>query len=259
MSVMVENLTAAYRPGRPVLREVGLQVDTGEWLGLLGPNGAGKSTLLKAIAGLVSHNGAVAFDGVDSASLPARVRARMVAFVPQEPTMPPGMTVTEYVLLGRTPHLSYLGSETPRDLAAARSALELLDLRGLAGRDVAGLSGGERRRTALARGLAQEAGILLLDEPTGALDIGQGQNALEMIGSVRRERPVTMITAMHDLALAGQFPDRLLLLADGRTVAEGPASAVLTVDYIRDFYQAAVEIVEVNGGVAVVPLRQGTR
>lgn len=256
MSVAVENLSAAYRPGHPVLREVDLRADAGEWLGLLGPNGAGKSTLLKAIAGLAAYRGRIAFDGTDAASLTRRNRARMVAFVPQEPNLPPGLTVAEYVLLGRTPYLSYLGTETARDRAAARTALDLLDLGGLADRDIAALSGGERRRTVLARALAQEAGILLLDEPTGALDIGQGQNALETISAVREERPVTVITAMHDLALAGQFPDRLVLLAEGRIAAEGPPAAVLTADCIRSFYRAAVEVVEVNGGVAVVPLRQ---
>lgn len=256
MSVAVENLSAAYRPGHPVLREVDLRAEDGEWLGLLGPNGAGKSTLLKAIAGLASYRGRIAFDGTDAASLTRRTRARMAAFVPQEPNLPPGLTVAEYVLLGRTPHLSYLGMEAARDRAAARTALDLLDLGGLADRDIAALSGGERRRTVLARALAQEAGILLLDEPTGALDIGQGQNALETISAVREERPVTVITAMHDLALAGQFPDRLVLLSEGRIAAEGPPAAVLTADRIRSFYRAAVEVVEVNGGVAVVPLRQ---
>ena len=258
MSITIEDLSVAYRPGVPVIREVSMQVDTREWLGLLGPNGAGKSTLLKAIAGLVAHRGTIRLDGVDSASLAHRDRARSVAFVAQEPAMPPGMTVTEYVLLGRTPHLPYLGSEGIHDLAVARSALELLDLRLLADRNLSDLSGGERRRVALARAIAQEADILLLDEPTGALDIGQGQNALELIGYLRSERPMTIITAMHDLTLAGQFPDRLLLLAGGRIVANGPADKVLTTDYIRDFYQATVEVVRVNGGVAVVPVRAGT-
>ena len=257
MSITVTDLSVAYRPGQPVLREVNMQVDTCEWLGLLGPNGAGKSTLLKAIAGLVDYRGTVILGGIDSASLRHRARARSVAFVPQEPVMPPGMTVAEYVLLGRTPHLSYLGSEGVHDMEAGRSALELLDLRVLALRNLSDLSGGERRRAALARAIAQEADILLLDEPTGSLDIGRGQNALELIGCLRSERPMTIITAMHDLTLAGQFPDRLLLLAGGRIVANGPAAEVLTADCIRDFYRATVEVVRVNGGVAVVPVRAG--
>lgn len=259
MSVTIDRLSVSYRPGTPVLRELSLDVPAGQWLGLLGPNGAGKSTLLKAIAGLVGHSGSIRLRGVDAASLRHRDRARCVAFVPQEPVMPPGMTVTEYVLLGRTPHVPYLGAEGRHDLAAASSALALLDLGQFANRSMAALSGGERRRVVLARAIAQHADILLLDEPTGALDIGQGQIALELIGHLRNERPMTIITAMHDLTLAGQFADRLLLMAGGRVVADGPAAQVLTAEYIREFYQANVEVVSVNSGVAVLPVRNGAR
>ena len=259
MSVTIDRLSVSYRPGTPVLRELSLAVAAGEWLGLLGPNGAGKSTLLKAIAGLVGHRGSIRIQGIDTASLRHRDRARRVAFVPQEPVIPPGMTVAEYVLLGRTPHLPYLGTEGRRDLSVASSALSLLDLEQFANRSMAALSGGERRRVVLARAIAQQADILLLDEPTGALDIGQGQNALELIGYLREERPMTIITAMHDLTLAGQFADRLLLMAGGRIVAEGPAQQVLTAEYIREFYQANVEVVSVNSGVAVLPIRNGAR
>ncbi|MDE0167927.1 MAG: ABC transporter ATP-binding protein [bacterium] len=259
MSVAVDRLSVSYHPGNPVLRELSLTVAAGEWLGLLGPNGAGKSTLLKAIAGLVSHEGSIRLHGVDAAGLRHRDRARRVAFVPQEPVIPPGMTVAEYVLLGRTPHLPYLGTEGRRDLTVASSALALLDLEPFANRNMAALSGGERRRVVLARAIAQQADILLLDEPTGALDIGQGQNALELIGYLRMERPMTIITAMHDLTLAGQFADRLLLMAGGRIVADGPARRVLTAEYIREFYQANVEVVSVSSGVAVLPIRNGAR
>lgn len=257
MSLAVEGLSVAYRPGRPVLREVSFCVAPHEWLGLLGPNGAGKSTLLKAITGLVEHRGTVRLGGVDAASMRHRERARVVAFVAQEPAMPPGMSVVEYVLLGRTPHLPYLGSEGPQDVRVACSALDLLNLGCFSGRPLTDLSGGERRRVALARAIAQEADILLLDEPTGALDIGQGQKALELIGRLRRRRPMTIITAMHDLNLAGQFPDRLLLLDGGRIVAEGPAEQVLTEDRIKSFYRANVEVIRLNGTVAVVPVRAG--
>ncbi len=259
MSVVIDRLSVTYSPGAPVLRELSLSVTAGEWLGLLGPNGAGKSTLLKAIAGLVDHTGSIRLRGVDTASIRHRDRARCVAFVPQEPVIPPGMTVAEYVLLGRTPHLPYLGTEGRHDLSVASSALSLLDLEQFANRSMAALSGGERRRVVLARAIAQQADILLLDEPTGALDIGQGQNALELIGYLRAERPMTIITAMHDLTLAGQFADRLLLMAGGRIVAEGPAQQVLTAEYIREFYQANVEVVSVNSGVAVLPIRNGAR
>ena len=259
MSIVIRSLSVSYQAGVPVLGDLNLEVATGEWLGLLGPNGAGKSTLLKAIAGLVRYSGTIELLGIDSTSIRRRDRARTVAFVPQEPMIPLAMTVTEYVLLGRTPHLPYLGTEGRCDLEAASSALDLLDLDPLAGRHMSELSGGERRRVVLARAIAQEADVLLLDEPTGALDIGQGQNALELIGHLRSERPMTIITAMHDLTLAGQFADRLLMMAGGRTVAAGPAVHVLTAEYIRDFYQAHVEVVRVDGGLAIVPVRNGSR
>jgi len=135
----------------------------------------------------------------------------------------------------------------------------MLDLERLASRMLSELSGGERRRVALARAICQQADILLLDEPTGALDIGQGQKALELIAHLRSRRPMTIITAMHDLTLAGQFPDRLILLAGGRVVADGPPAQVLTPEHIRAIYRASVEVVNVNGGLAVVPMRTGTR
>ncbi len=257
--ISVDALTIAYQAGQPVLRDVGFAVEEGEWLGLLGPNGAGKSTLLRAIAGLLPHQGSIRLGSADSGSLRRRDRARSVALVPQEPVMPGGMTVIEYVLLGRTPHLHYLGSEGAADLAQAQLAMEMLDLKRLADRMLSQLSGGERRRVALARAICQQAEVLLLDEPTGALDIGQGQKALELIAHLRSLRPMTIITAMHDLTLAGQFPDRLILLADGRVVADGPPARVLTPEHIRAIYRASVEVVNVNGGLAVVPMRTGTR
>lgn len=259
MSISIRDLSISYQPGTSVVQELNLEVPTGEWLGLLGPNGAGKSTLLKAIAGLVKHTGSIKLEGVDSTSIRKRDRARTVAFVPQEPVIPLAMSVAEYVLLGRTPHLPYLGTEGRRDLEAASSALDLLDVRQFASRNMSELSGGERRRVVLARAIAQETDILLLDEPTGALDIGQGQNALELIGYLRSRRPITIITAMHDLTLAGQFADRLLMMAAGRIVASGPAVHVLTADYIRDFYHATVEVVRVGDGMAIVPVRNGSR
>ena len=257
MSLSATMISVTYGGDTRVLDEVSVRVDTNEWLGLLGPNGAGKSSLLKAIAGLVPATGSVLLDGKDPAELGRKAVAQRVAYVPQEPLMPPGMTVTEYILLGRTPHLPYLGSEGREDLLAAYAALELLDLIGFAGRALDDLSGGERQRVVLARALAQEPSILLLDEPTSALDIGHRQQALELIGAIRHDRPMTIITAMHDLTLAGQFADRLVLLFEGRIVADGNARDVLTAENVRSFYGATVHIIPIaGGGVAVVPVRR---
>ncbi|MGH3978129.1 MAG: ABC transporter ATP-binding protein, partial [Pseudonocardiaceae bacterium] len=155
---------AGYR-GRRVLAGVSVTVPAGGWLAVIGPNGAGKSTLLKAVAGLVAHEGAALLDGAALTGLSPRRRARAVAYAPQNPLLPAGLTVTDFALLGRTPHLRPLGREGRADLDVVAGVLERLDLAGLADRRLATLSGGEQQRAVLARALAQQAGVLLLDEP----------------------------------------------------------------------------------------------
>lgn len=253
MSVGARRLTVAYTPGQAVVDAVTVEVATNEWVGLIGPNGAGKSSLLRALAGLIPADGEIELDGTPIATIARRQLSQLVAFVAQEPVMPAGMTVTEYVLLGRTPYLPYLGSESRHDISTALSAMELLELRSRANRMLSDLSGGERQRVSLARALAQEPSILLLDEPTSALDIGHRQTALDLIGAIRAHRPVTIVSAMHDLTLAGQFSDRLVLLSEGRVVAEGDARSVLTEHNIGKYYDAHVRVVEIEDGIVVVP------
>jgi len=238
----------------PVLHGISFSVERGEWLGLLGPNGAGKTTALRALAGLVAYSGAVAVDGHDARELGRRERARRIAVVPQLPERPPELTVAEYVLLGRTPHLGYLAAEGADDRAAAARALNRLELAPFAERPLGSLSGGELQRAVLARALAQEAPILLLDEPTSALDLGRQQQALELVRSLREEG-LTIVSAMHDLTLAGQYADRLVLLDRGEVVDEGAAEQVLSAANIARFYGASVRIVHDDGGVFVLPHR----
>jgi cobalamin transport system ATP-binding protein len=241
--------------GSRILDGVSGSVEAGEWVTVIGPNGAGKSTLLRAVAGLVPRLGAVEIDG--EIGLGRRELARHVALVPQSPSLPPQMTVAEYVLLGRTPHLGYLAREGSHDREIADAALVRLDLVGLAGRRLGTLSGGERQRAVLARALAQEAPILLLDEPTNALDVGRGQQALELVDALRREAGLTVLAAMHDLTLAGQFADRLLLLDGGRIVAAGGVPDVLTDELIARHYGAAVRVLcDETGALFVMPVRQ---
>ena len=252
----LRNVTVAY-DADPVVVDLDLEVTAGEWLALIGPNGAGKSTLIRAIAGSVGLvTGSVAIDGADPRRLRSRELARRVAVVPQQPSVPVGITVTDYVLLGRTPFIPYLGIESRRDLDAVGAVLERLDLAPLADRTLDHLSGGEFQRAVLARALAQEAPLLLLDEPTSALDVGHQIAVLELVEELRRERGLTVVSAMHDLTLAGQFADRLVLLDAGRAVAHGPAATVLTEDTIRRHYDVAVRILhDEDGGVVVIPLR----
>jgi iron complex transport system ATP-binding protein len=233
-------------------------VEEGEWVTVIGPNGAGKTTALRAIAGLVEHDGRVRVFGEQTDSLSRKELARRVAIVPQVPLVPAGITVREYVLLGRTPYVSYFGSERRADHAAVESAIEQLDLQEFTLRRVDTLSGGERQRATLARALAQDAPILLLDEPTAALDVGRQQQVLGLVDQLRTTRGLTVLSTMHDLTLAGQYADRLLLLDGGRLVAAGTAAAVLTQALITEHYGAEVEVVDAPGsGFVVVPVRRG--
>ena len=163
--------------------------------------------------------------------------------------------MAEYVLLGRTPYLGYFGTEGREDRLAAENALERLELRELAERSLGSLSGGELQRAVLARALAQEAPILLLDEPTSALDLGRQQQALELVHALR-DGGLTIVTTMHDLTLAGQYADRLVLLDRGQIVADGPPREVLSEVNVASFYGANVRVVHEEGGVFVLPLRR---
>jgi iron complex transport system ATP-binding protein len=242
--------------GRTAVDGVDFSVAAGEWVALIGPNGAGKTSLLRAIAGTVPHTGEVMIDGVAAAALPRRRAARLVAMVPQQPVLPDGMTVLDYVLLGRTPHLGYLAAESSADVAIARESMERLDAADLGGRRLGELSGGEHQRVVLARALAQQSAVLLLDEPTAALDVGHGQQVLDLVDELRRERGMSVIAAVHDLTLAAQYADRLALMDGGRIVAEGSPRAVLTEEAIARFSGARVSIVTGPGGeVVVVPRR----
>jgi iron complex transport system ATP-binding protein len=235
---------------------VDLSVARGEWVALIGPNGAGKTTLLRALTGIVECAGDVLLDGVTARSQGRRRLARQIALVPQQPHIPHELTVAEYVLLGRTPHIGYFAGEGRADRLAAERAIVRLGLRALVARTLGSLSGGELQRAVLARALAQEAPILLLDEPTSALDLGRQQVALELIDRLRRESGLAVVSAMHDLSLAGQYADRLLLLNAGRVIAQGRPSEVLSEELISAHYGAQVRVVHENGNVYVLPRRR---
>jgi iron complex transport system ATP-binding protein len=231
-------------------------VKPGDWLGLIGPNGAGKSSLLRAAVGLVASTGSIAVGGSPLQLHSDRQRAALVAYVPQSPIIPVDMTAFEYVLLGRSPYISYFGSETKRDRGIVDDVLGRLDLADMAGRYLGALSGGEQQRVVIARALAQEAPVMLLDEPTSALDIGHQQQALELVDRLRREQGLTVVSAMHDLTLAGIYADRLVLLHEGVVVASGAAAEVLSADTLAEFYGVHVTVHrEPDGTIVVIPRR----
>jgi iron complex transport system ATP-binding protein len=245
--------------GAGILAGVSATVARGEWVTVIGPNGAGKTTLLRAFAGLLSFGGEVLVEGRAVLSSTRRQVARQIALVPQQPQTPHELTVAEYVLLGRTPHIGYFATETRTDRLAAERAIARLALRPFTNRLLGSLSGGELQRVVLARALAQEAPILLLDEPTSALDLGRQQDALELLDELRRDSELTVLSAMHDLSLAGQYADRLLLLDGGRVVAVGKPDAVLSEQVIAEHYRAQVRVLHENGAVFVLPRREAKR
>ncbi|GHF85947.1 iron complex transport system ATP-binding protein [Amycolatopsis bartoniae] len=254
-ALRLEGVRAGY-DGREVVHEVSVTVPAGSWLAIVGPNGAGKSTLLKTMAGLLPGTGRVLVDDRPVPSLSRKEKARKLGYAPQDAVLPAGLTVTDYALLGRTPHLGLLARESAADLSVVDEALARLDLAGLAGRALGTLSGGERQRAVLARVLAQQASVLLLDEPTTGLDLGHAQAMLELIDRLRREDGTTVVSTLHDLTFAAQYADRVLLLSDGTVAAAGKPAEVLTPQALAQHYGATADILTApRGELVVTPVR----
>ena len=224
------------RGDRRVLDGVSLCADAGEVVGLVGPNGAGKTTLLQACTGAATAvSGTVRLGGDDAAGLSARETARRVASVPQEPSLDFEFPVREAVAMGRTAHVSRFGRRGPEDHDAVERAMERASVGAFADRSVTAISGGERARVLLARALAQDAPLFLLDEPTANLDIDHQVRTLSLVRDLAAEGRA-VVAAIHDLDLAARFCDRLVLLADGRVRAAGRPEAVLTPDALADAF-----------------------
>jgi cobalamin transport system ATP-binding protein len=242
---------------RPVLTDVDLEAASGSWLAVIGPNGAGKTTLLRALAGQIDHEGSIAIGGHDVRTLRTRERAALVAVVPQIPVIPPGVEVFDYVLLGRAPHQGIRYAASAEDRRLTLAVLQRLDLDELAGRRLETLSGGERQRVIIARALAQDTSVLVLDEPTTSLDVGHQLEVMELVGDLRRERGLTVVSTVHDLGLAGQFADRVALLSRGRVVAHGTPEEVLTPALIGEHYGVDARVArDGRGGVIVTVHRR---
>jgi iron complex transport system ATP-binding protein len=244
--------------GRSVVRDVTLDVAAQEWLALVGPNGAGKTTLLRTVASLLPFEGTIRLADRDVHRMRRRELARTVAYVPQQPQFPTDMTVADYVLLGRTAHLRPLRAPTTTDRDICAALLARMGLMPLAGRRLGTLSGGERQRLVLARALAQQAPLLLLDEPTSALDLGRRVDALELVDELRLERALTVVSAVHDLTLAGQFADRLALMDGGQLIAAGTPTEVLQEDVLGRVYDASVRVIDDAGQLIVTSQRWGS-
>jgi iron complex transport system ATP-binding protein len=243
----VHALTVAYTSGKRslvALRDLSLALAAGELVGLVGPNGCGKTTLIRAVTKIVKPvSGEVQLCGDEVGFLPQAEIARRVAVVPQEPLLPEAFTALECVLMGRTPHLKLLENEGARDFNAARAAMERTGTWQVADRRVDELSGGERQRVVVARALAQETPVLLLDEPTAHLDIGHQASVLGLMRALCRDEAKAVLAVVHDLTLGAAYCDRLVMLRPGGTVAaEGRAEEILRPLLLEEVYGAAVDV-----------------
>ena len=236
----IENVTLGYGK-RDVLKDVNLSVRCGEMLGIIGPNGSGKSTLVKGISRLLApKKGRVLIDGQDTTHISRSELARLVAVVPQAPNLPDTYTAFEIVLMGRTPHLGLLRFEGQHDFDIAWRAMEITRTQPLAERRMDEISGGEKQRLTIARALAQESRLILLDEPTAHLDINYQVETLDFIRALCLKQNIAAVTVLHDLNLAAQYCDRLALLSGGRVHREGTPQEVITVQNIKEVYGAEV-------------------
>lgn len=224
-----------------VLRGVAFEVEKGDFLGVIGPNGSGKTTLLRIIDGILKpREGEVRLEGMEIGRLRREALARSVAVVPQYSTLAFPFSVEEVVLMGRSPHLGRWRFEGEQDLRIAREAMEMTDTLALASRDMESLSGGERQRVLIARALAQEPRLMLLDEPTAFLDIRHQVDFFDRIRALNRRRELTVIAVTHDINLAAHYCDRIILLKNGRIEAAGPVETVITEEHIRKAYETRI-------------------
>ena len=241
--------------GARVLRDLTLSLDGANFIGLIGPNGVGKTTLIRAIAGLIPFEGSVMLDGTEIATIAPRTRAKQIAYLAQGAESHWPLSVERLVALGRLPHLEPFRKPQPADAAAIARAMTLADVDTMRARDVLTLSGGERARVLLARALAVEAPLLLVDEPVAALDPYHQLGVME--GLVAYARVGRMVVAvLHDLSLAARYCDRLVMLNDGMVFADGPPAAVLTPEALREVYRVDAEIVGEGRAMTVRPTAQ---
>ncbi len=239
---------------REVLQGVSLTIGEGEFVGLIGPNGAGKSTLLRAVLGLVPATGRFAIAGRDVSAMASKTRGREIAYLPQEREIAWPVAVEDAVALGRLPYRKPFGGESEADQAAVSQAMARMDIESLRGRPATELSGGEKARVLIARALAQQAPLLLADEPTAGLDPSHQIALMQLFGELAREGR-GVIASMHDLGLAARWCTRLVLIDKGRVVADDVPEAVLTPERLEAVYGVEAFIEKsASGGLVIQPV-----
>ncbi len=253
LALEVRHLSFGYQGGRPVLHDVNLAAEAGSIMAVLGPNGAGKSSLLHVLLGLHRPwKGEIRFFGKPLSAYDRRSLSRTVGLVPQREHVPFAFRVEEYLLLGRSPHLGLLAQPTASDLEVVEAALSRLGIAHLRGREVASLSGGEHQLVLVARALVQGAAVMLLDEPTAHLDLGNKHRTLALLRSLAAEGRAIVLTT-HDPHLAAYLADQVLLLRAGRVLFGGPPQEALTGERLSELYGVPVRVAQVGSRPCVLP------
>jgi iron complex transport system ATP-binding protein len=251
--LQIKNLTIQIG-GKYLLNAIDLTFEARSWVSVIGPNGAGKTTLVESLSGVrVVPRGKIFIGNRDLAELGERERAQAISFVPQSPVIPRGMSVLAYIALGRTAHQGAWRTTGPKDMQVIEEVTTRLGITWLLKREISSLSGGERQRAVLARALVQEAGILILDEPTAALDIGHQLEVLSLLRREVEEQNICVITTLHDLTLAGQYADRLIVLNHGDVLIDSPAREAIRDPQLSAIYGLRLEVVTIDGAEIVVP------
>ena len=238
----IENITLDYGQ-QPVIEDLSFQLHSGELLGLVGPNGCGKTSIIKSLSRVLTPgSGRILLDGKELTVISRHELARIIGVVPQNPYLPETFTVFEVVILGRNPYLGMFGAETAHDMAIVWQAMEKTDITHLAKRRIGELSGGEKQRVTIARVLAQEPQVILMDEPTANLDISQQLDILDLITGMCGEKNIAGLIAIHDLNIAAQYCTRILMLKNGQMYAEGTPGEVITAENVRKVFDTETTI-----------------
>jgi iron complex transport system ATP-binding protein len=255
--ISAHEISFKYPGGVDALSDISADVGCGEMVGVVGPNGSGKTTLVKVLAGLIApSSGRVVVDGRHLGEYSVRERSRRIAYVAQDTLIPFPYTAFEIVLMGRSPYLKAMAFEDERDRAIARRAMEQTEVAAYADRCIQELSGGERQRVVLARALAQDPRIMLLDEPTASLDIGHTVSFYRLLRERCRDGGLAVVAVMHDVNLAALVCDRVVLLKAGSVVSTGRPADILTADILGGAFETdvRVRVDELTGRPSVMPL-----
>lgn len=240
----VNSLSGGYGK-ETIINNLSVEIIKGDFLGIIGPNGSGKSTLLKLMSQVLTpYKGTVEFQNQKIQHIPLKALRRKMAFVPQDTLFNFSFSVWEIVLMGRIPHLSRMQTETKNDFSIAEGALSLTDSRHLKNKYIDELSAGERQRVIISRALTQEPVLLFLDEPTSHLDIGHQIQIMDLLKKLNRESNLTIIMVLHDLNLASEYCNRIILLKEGTIFKEGPPRDVLTYQNIETVYNTIVVVIK---------------